>query len=412
MKVLTVSTSDSDGGAARAAFRIHKAVCSAGVSGKMFVKSKCLDDDSVVGLDDFVPKNPFYRFFDWVACKIKNKYYQRLWNKYRNRDNVYYSDLRSTSLHGALRHFDFDVLHLQWTNMRFLNLRLLERVNKPIVWTLHDSWAFCGVCHYNYSCEKYKTHCGGCPFLHGDEDKDISYNVFEKKRRIYSHLDLHIVTPSRWLGERAKNSALLGGFPICVIPNCINTNLFKPSETKKETKVLRVLYGAMFAVEDPNKGFKELVQALHFLTDKYDAEYELAVYGNNNPIQIDVKMPVLSFGVIHDDSKMVELYNSADVVVVPSLSENLSNVIMESLSCGTPVVAFNIGGNGDMIDHKSNGYLANNPEDLGEGLHWCIENNQSGELSKNARQKVLDNFSPRIVGEKYKELYESVLRDK
>ena len=114
---------------------------------------------------------------------------------------------------------------------------------------------------------------------------------------------------------------------------------------------------------------------------------------------------------INDDFHLKCVYNAADVCIVPSLSENLSNTIMESLSCGTPVVGFDIGGNSDMIEYKKNGYLATerDSEDLAKGIEWCLAHNADGAMSKNAREKVMNNYTIEIVSEQYKKLYESLL---
>ena len=124
-----------------------------------------------------------------------------------------------------------------------------------------------------------------------------------------------------------------------------------------------------------------------------------------------MSIPAHSLGYINDDKMMALLYNAADVCIVPSLSENLSNTIMESLSCGTPVVAFNIGGNGDMIDHKQNGYLAQAKDstDIAQGIEWCCLHNKDNALGRAAREKILNNFTIDIVSKQYKKLYESIV---
>lgn len=170
-----------------------------------------------------------------------------------------------------------------------------------------------------------------------------------------------------------------------------------------------LLFGAMHALEDLNKGFGFLQETLKYLKRQ---DVELLVYGNSKHItHYSIPIHVHAFGYVGRDEKMRLLYNAADVSVVPSLSENLSNTIMESLSCGTPVVAFNIGGNGDLIDHEKNGYLAKerDSEDLANGIVWSLEHNADGALSKNAREKVLSNYTIDIVAEQYKQLYESLL---
>ena len=119
---------------------------------------------------------------------------------------------------------------------------------------------------------------------------------------------------------------------------------------------------------------------------------------------------VIFVGYISDSHTLAALYSLADVMVVPSLTENLSNAIMESLSCGTPVVGFDIGGNSDMIDHQKNGYLAKekDSEDLAQGIEWCLAHNVKGTLSKNAQKKVMENYTIEKVSEQYKALYFSL----
>lgn len=418
IRIFTISTSDVHGGAARAAYRIYHGVRELGIDSLMFVKHKGSNDPNVRELAEFVPHHPIYIALDWIMRKIKNKWQHHKWHPYaRTKQNAYMSDLRSTYLHGALRKLDYDVLHLHWINQRFLDIRELIKVNKPIVWTLHDSWAFCGVCHYFQNCDKYQTHCGACPMLGSKHEHDLAYEVFSRKRSAYKGLDMHIVTPSKWLGECAKRSALLGQYPIWVIPNCIDVEFYKPTEKKRvianqlglNPNKRYLLFGAMNATCDKNKGFDLLIQALSIFSG---VDVELLIYGTNENIdKYALPIPVHSYGYIHGEEQMVRLYNVADITIVPSINENLSNTIMESMSCGTPVAAFDIGGNGDMIDHKQNGYLArkNDTDDLAQGIQWCLTNNHDNILGKNAREKVLNNYTPEIVCKKYIELYESLL---
>ncbi len=411
LKILTVCTSDISGGAARAAYRIMKGIQTQGVLTQMFVKNRQTSDTTVIPLKDFIPTNHLFRIGDWIVNKIKNKIQQASWARYPDREDVYMSDLRSTSLHGALQKLDYDVLHLHWFNLRFLNINELQKIKKPIVWTLHDSWAFTGICHYIYNCDKYQTQCGNCPFLHSHKANDLSTEVWQKKQKVYNQLDLHIVTPSRWLAKCTKESTLLGKFLVTVIPNCLDTEIFKPIEQPQRNKK-RILYGAMNALKDKNKGFLELLSAIRYIEKKINvADFELVVFGTDKPIEeFDIKMKVNYLEYLKNDEDLVHAYNEADVMVVPSLSENLSNAIMESLSCGTPVTAFGIGGNADMIEHKQNGYLAEafSSEDLGDGILWCLENNEDECLSKSARQKVEDNFTIERIANQYKTLYDKI----
>ncbi len=435
MKILFVNTNDTSGGAARAAVRIMRGVQRCGVKAQMFVKYKNSQASDIVPLSQFVPSGILYRAFDWLATRIKNKWQHYKWSPYKHtRHDSYMSDLRSTRIHGALQKIDYDIVHLHWFNERFINIDELRKIKKPIVWTLHDSWAFCGVCHYFLDCKKYQTHCEACPMLGSKKEKDYAYEIFDKKLDAYKDLDLHIVTPSRWLGDCAKNSALLRRFPVHVIPNCIDTDLYRPLSNdeivaiaeRQENAVVRrvfseatqekglakplILYGAMQAATDRIKGFASLLSALQLL-DQRGFKADFVVFGaNEQELSMQFEYIKVTFvGYIRDSRVLAALYSIADVMVVPSETENLSNTIMESLSCGTPVVGFDIGGNSDMIEHKQNGYLAKekDSEDLARGIEWCLSHNADGALSKNAREKVLNNYMIDIVSNQYKELYES-----
>lgn len=437
MKVLFINTNENYGGAARAAYRIMRGVQQYGVETQMFVKYMNSQAEDVIPLARFVPTNLLYRVCDWVAAKFKNKWYHYKWHPYkRTKLNDFMSDLRGMSSRGALNKLDYDIVHLHWINNRFLDIDELKKIKKPIVWTLHDSWPFCGVCHYFLRCEKYQIHCGACPMLGSKKEKDLAYEVFEKKLDAYKDLDLHIVTPSRWLGDSVRRSALFGRFPLTIIPNCIDTKVFHPLDNNEMNKSIEsqtnmmvksilkeavqdkrnkkpiILYGAVQAATNMRKGLLNLLAATRYL-DSIGYEAKILVFGaDKQELNMQFEHLSVSFvGYVGNTELLRILYSIADVMVVPSHTENLSNVIMESLSCGTPVVAFNIGGNGDMIDHMENGYLAKelDSEDLAKGILWCIANNKDGLLSKNAREKVLNNFTIPIVSEKYKQLYQSLV---
>lgn len=436
MKILFVNTKDTSGGAARAAVRVMQGVEQHGVQIQMFVKDKCSSDNNTIALKQFVPTNKIYHMLDWLAAKVKNKWQHLRWYPYRKtKENVFMSDSRGTRLGGALQKLDHDVLHLHWINQRFIKLQDLPK-DKPIVWTLHDSWPFCGVCHYFLDCKKYQMHCGDCPMLHSGKENDLAYRIFEEKLRVYQDLNLHIVTPSRWLGECAKRSTLLGQFPITIIPNCLDTEVYRPLTKQEINEALEVvvkqnpalrlamysvgeknakpmiLYGAMNAATDRIKGFTYLLSALQLL-DKQGFEADLIVFGasaTDLPLQFDC-IKVHFVGYISDTDTLVALYNLADVMIVPSITENLSCAIMESLSCATPVCCFDIGGNSDMVEHKVNGYLAKEEdrEDLAWGIRWCFDNNKGDSLSVAARKKVLENYTIERVGKQYADLYESIM---
>lgn len=162
----------------------------------------------------------------------------------------------------------------------------------------------------------------------------------------------------------------------------------------------------MAATSDPRKGFNELSLALKYVSDTY----ELIVFGSSEPqIPQGFKQKTHYLGKLYDDVSLRVLYNAADVMVVPSLQENLSNAILESLACATPVIAFDIGGNSDLIEHKKNGYLAQpfDKKDLAKGIEWVLNESNYYQLCKRARNKIKQEFASHVVVEEYIKLYTS-----
>jgi len=419
MRVLVINHNDAQGGAAKAARRIFTGTGNENISVQMLVLEKYLNCDNTFSVNELMRKPKFFIFRKYYR-KIKNRIRKQKWKRYPNKENVFLTDLNSIPLLKILENFDFDILHLHFIANGFVDIRELKKFDKPIVWTLHDSWPFTGICHYFYTCTNYLESCGRCPMLKSDNPLDFTNKIWKIKKKTYQRLKLNIVSPSKWLGKAANQSSLMGGFPLAVIPNPIDSNLFRPYSKEIVRKSLDlksdmkyILFGAYKATVDSNKGFSDLVNALQYIHANSTQSIELIVFGSDkSPIEIQDSFPINYIGYIDSEEKMANIYNAANVTIVPSKSENLSYVIMESLSCGIPVVAYNIGGNSDLIDHKTNGYLANAFDyvDLATGIIWCIENNTVNELSENARSKVLENFSIEKVSRSYKKLYENLIK--
>lgn len=412
MKVLFVNTNENYGGASQAAMRIMRGVQKHGIDAQMFVKNRSSQAEDVISIGQFVPKIAIYRAFDRVAEKIKNQWQHYKWNPYKNsKKDVFLSDLRSMCCHGALQKLDCDIVHLHWFNQRFLDIYELKKLQKPIVWTLHDSWPFTGICHVPYECKNYENHCGACPMLGSSKENDLAYEVFEKKLTVYKDLDLHIVTPSRWLADCAKQSTLLGRFSITVIPNCLDTEVFRPLPPQKIYTKPVILYGAMHAAKDKNKGFAHLLMALRML-DKQGLKARLVVFGidaQELPMQFE-NIEVEFVGYIRDNRRLAQLYSEADVMVVPSYSEVFGQTASEAMACGTPVVAFRCTGIQDVVEDGC-GYLAEpyNTDDLANGIRYCIENNPDNVLGKAARESAVKRFAIDVVAKLYMELYEKLI---
>ena len=408
MRVLIVNSVDIRSGAARAAYRLHQGLLEKNVDSLMLVNFKHSDDYTVLSAS--TKKTEFLRKINAYRNRITKR-------KYNIKNQVSFSLANGPDdIVKRIAKLDPDVVHFHWFNKGFVNLASLETINKPVVWTLHDMWAFTGGCHYNQWCEKFKQSCGACPVLGSSDEKDLSSKIYRRKHKIYPRIkNFHIVTPSNWMGNCAKSSSLLKNIDINVIPNCIDINTYKPLDKHIARKALNlpldktlIAFGALKVTSDPRKGYTYIKDALKIIDKR---QVSLAVFGSSKPADHSSEIPTYFLGKIFDDATLALVYSAVDVMVVPSLQENLGNTIMEALSCGTPVVAFGIGGNGDMIDHKSNGYLAEskNVADLANGIDWVIKNNIENQLSINARDKVAACFNSQIITEKHLKLYKKIV---
>lgn len=410
MKVLIVNASDNIGGAARSAFRLHKSLIGSGIESQMLVITKVTDDYTV-----FDSESKTRNFFSTLLPTFD----QLLVKAYKHRTKTLFSTawFPFTGILQKIRQIRPDIVHLHWICGGMLSIEDIAAINVPIVWSLHDNWAFTGGCHIMWECERYTKSCGRCPRLGSQQDIDLSRLIYLRKKSTYSKIrNLTVIGLSRWITDCAKKSSLLGGNTILNLPNLIDTDVFSPIDKATAKKLLGlpadkrlVAFGAIKAIADINKGYKELFDTLVLIGDK---NVEVVVFGCSQPKNVpEIPFNINYVGHLTDDLSLRVLYNAVDVIVVPSLQENLSNVIMESLACGTPVAAFDVGGNSDMIDHLINGYLAKpfNSADLARGIDWILNSAEYSTLASNAREKVVCKFDSKTVVKSYIALYQSIL---
>ena len=409
MKVLQINASDTSGGAARAAYRLHRALLNAGIGSQMLVQAKISDDYTVVANDTKIQKGlaKVRPALDFIPVQF-----------YKNRTKTLFSPawLPSFGLVDRINALNPDVVHLHWINGGMLRFEELTKINAPIVWSLHDNWAFTGGCHIMWECEGYKKKCGTCPRLGSLKQHDLSRKVFNRKQRAYSEVNkMTIVGLSSWLTNCAKESTLFRNRRVINIPNPLNTETYAPTDKLQARDLLNlpackklVLFGANSATSDINKGFNELCEALSLLQRD---EIELVVFGSNRPKGSQgLKHKTHYLGHLYDDMTLRVLYSAADVMIVPSLQEAFGQTACESMACGTPVVAFATTGLLDIVDHKINGYLAKPFEisDLAKGIEWVLNAENYAQLCANAREKVVTTFDSRHVVKQYIELYQQV----
>ena len=423
MKILLLNTDDFTGGAAIACRRLLKALRThTDVEAKMLVQESRSGQEGVFQLNNswFTKKKAFLRF---VLERIFFLFYEKSKEvRFAFNPAKFGIDITDNQIVK-----DTDVIHLHWINFGFLSLDSLQKLfetNKPIVWTLHDMWAFTGGCHHSDDCENYQNTCGNCvKFLKNPSDNDLSNQIWQQKKAIFQNANLTIVTCSEWLGNRARKSSLFEGIKVVSIPNPIDTNAFYPIEkglARKEFQLPAnkkyILFAAM-RVDAVGKGFSYFKSALDIVyqqlkTNNLDStEIEILIFGQAEASDFEsLPFKVNILGHLSDVNKIAKAYSAASVFVIPSLAENLPNTIMESMACGTPVVGFEVGGIPEMIDHKQTGYLAKykSAEDLAKGIYWTLFESGCQVVIDNSRQKVLDNYSEKVVAEKYKRVYQSL----
>ncbi|MDX7878432.1 glycosyltransferase [Aeromonas veronii] len=409
MRILHICYSDLDGGAARAAFRLHQAQRSQGLDSHMLVINKCSDDPfvhTVCGMRQLRIKlaSALSRFI--LRC-------QKTPNPVHHSLNLFPS--------GLLREIDRlapDVVNLHWLGGEMLSVGEIGRISQPVVWTLHDMWAFSGAEHYDddkpsqryqmgYSRESRHEQHGGL---------DLDRWTFRRKQKAWAGKSFQIVTPSHWLADCVRQSTLFSGLPVTVISNCIDHAVYRPLPRELAREALGLpqekqllLFGAMSSTSDPRKGYHLLIPALQQLKVEGKAEQiELVVFGASRGDAEQVTgIKTHYMGRLHDDISLCLLYNAADLFVAPSLQDNLPNTLVESLACGTPCIAFDIGGMADLVN-ESTGILAAKVDSLElfdaiQLLFKCDKIKESDIVSFSHRC-----FSHELVVQRYFGLYENV----
>lgn len=405
MKILHLSTTDIKGGAGIAASRLHEGLVNGGVESLMYVQRKYGKDDSV-----YCSQNKIRKFFDYF-CVASDKIIANIFGP-KNYEIVSPALFSSIDL-GVIDKINPDIVHLHWVCGGFLSPEKISKIKKPIIWTMHDAWPFSGVNHYNNNDKKYITgDFNGSNFL----DK---WTWKRKKKAWRGFRNFVAVSPSKWLASDAKSSYLFKDFKVENIPNGIDTAIFKRYDKSiarekfhlpADKKIL--LFGAVNPLSGERKGYKLLADIIKKIAGSDFKNIALVVFGASSSNGVDFNLPTYFIGKISSEEELAMIYSAADIFIAPSIEDNLPNTVVESMSCGTPVAAFNIGGMPDMIEDKKNGILVP-PFDtallVSEILSVLEDEVVLNSLSAESRKKVLENFDIKIIIDRYKQLYKSIL---
>lgn len=406
MNILLLNTYARSGGASVAARRLCAALNGAGETARLLVQNAEGEqaEDLLTTRDGLAAFRPR---LDSLPVLLN-----------RNRRTPHWGNawLHNGAACRAVADFAPDVTHLHWINHGMLSIADLEWLDGPLVWTLHDSWPMTGGCHSPQDCTAFEKECGHCPELRSRRDRDLSRWIWNRKQTAWEQVDFTVVTPSQWLADRARRASLFQHRRIEVIPNAVDTAVFRPvdrrlarQELNLPSKSKRVLFAAHGALNDWNKGADLWKAAMAKLGSRCPGA-EAVVAGTEEPVALD-GMPCRSLGVLSPDRLALAL-SAADVVVVPSRMENLPNIVAESLACGTPVAAFSVGGIPEMIQEGETGFLAvpHDPESLAAAVADGLA--RSEDMREACVAAARGRYAPETVARRHLDLYHSLLESK
>ncbi|MBW4460011.1 MAG: glycosyltransferase [Nodosilinea sp. WJT8-NPBG4] len=427
LKIVQISTSDIRGGAARAAYRLHQGLRLVNQDSLVLVKERSSDDQFVCSVVDLGPTKIFSSDYSLYA-EIQSNYINN--NRTELSNTLFSYPYPAADLTKVEQLNQADIINLHWVAwfQSAETIASLLTLGKPVVWTLHDMAAFTGGCHYSAGCQKYQTSCSQCPQLKEDRYDLASTILKDKVSKLSNFLNLTIVTPSQWLASCARSSQLFKNNRIEVIPYGIDVNSFRPSPkivAKSQLDIpedtLTLLFGADYSVEK-RKGVEFLVQALikcfqNPLVQELLQEGRIKIlnFGHGCPSLDSLSslgIPIVSLGYVTSDEELSYIYSAANVLLLPSLEDNLPNLLLEAMSCGTPVIAFSVGGMVDLIDDGQTGRLVG-LEDVDSFskaiLDALLNPSKYEEMGLQARLKIEESYSLTHQANQYLKLYKDLI---
>lgn len=438
MNVVIVNKSDSTGGAAVVSRRLMLALRNFGINARMLVTEK-KTDSAFVDVADSQSNIKKAFLSERLKIFIKNGF---------NRSSLFKIDTASDGL-PIWKHPDVqnaDIICLNWVNQGMLSLNGLNKLlslGKPVVWTMHDMWNFTGICHHSgivalpnhssdnplYGCDKWKVFCESCPLLGSKASaKDISFKVWNNKLKSYhtnfnNNSKLHFVAVSNWLANLAHESPLFDGANLSVIPNAFpipdKQMVLRKSSADNPNRRFTIVMGAA-RLDDPVKGLPILIEATKALKRNFPDEIDkikLVTFGNiKNPDSIEeIAIPHRHLGLISGEENLRNVYLNADAVISTSLYETLPGTLVEGQVYGCIPIAFNRGGQPDIIDHKTTGYLAEWDDDIAiagkniaNGIIWA-KNANSDAIRDLMFTSAQEKFDAPVIANKYLTLFNSLL---
>lgn len=404
--VLNISIGDRQGGACRSAFALHQAINESNdnVISTLLVKNKDSSDPFVVNTMSVVQRLKYY-----VLNTLEN-----LFRGLFKGENYKSFGISNAGINRLINNLNPDVIHLHWI-CGLLSVRDIGKIQKPVVWTLHDAWPMLGISHISEP-TNLNVFVGKLNL--------IDNFIFSLKKRYWKKKKFSFIGPSHWIKKTTINSWLALNNSVDVISNTIefDRGWFKV-RTDEARSALNlpiiekvILYSALNGAIDPNKGLSFFIDTINNLINKYNIHDALNIIliGNNMrqfSKHFNPNVSLFYLENIKEDKILRDAYSAANVCVVPSKIENLSNTILESLACDTPVVAFDVGGNSELITHKKNGWLAKpyDIDDLADGIYWTMNEFPVDQVNKLNNKNFFEKYKSQIIANKHLALYKKLL---
>ena len=424
LRVVFVGAHDSVGGAARAMTRLFMMLYNRqeelGLDMSMRVVHKTIDHPAIIGGKPTRNRREYARYF--LRTRFR-KYVPR--KKFISNNTLLHSQaLHHSGMGKELKAMNADLYVMNWLGNGTLSIPEVGRLQRKVLWQLHDMWMFSGAEHYTdenraqrgYSRQSRPSHESG---------PDIDRETFKRKKRNWT-TPRPIICPSTWLADEAKKSALTKSWPTHVIPHPLDTDFWHPLDQNTSRKHFRlpldhkiVLFGAGAGTLFPHKGADLLFDSLEPLKAKledggFDSKTTIAIFGEHQDATTIGGLPVVFLGEL-DNEELRIAYSAADVMIVPSRLEAFGQVASEAHSCALPVIVFENTGLTDIVGHGETGFQAkkNDPVDLADKMATLLTDNAMHKrFSEAAREKAITLWREDVIAPHYAELLHNAAKAK
>lgn len=425
MNICILSSSDGRYGGFSAVVRLHQNLSKSGHNTIMLVANKTSDDSSVIEVGKL-------KYYLSKMILYGNKYVDRLLG--RNSETEYYFDQLGIGFHSASElskkiPFKPDVIIAGWVN-GFVNPKALYELscvtNAPVIWCLMDMAPLTGGCHFSWGCKNYTEKCGKCPAIKSVKELDSSRKNWERKYSYIKRLDLVVSSATTWLHAQATNSSVFRDKMKRMIMLSVDENVFCPIERAHATKNIglpkgyKVIFFGATTLKNKRKGMEYLFQALDLLSKKIDIRKKRILIlsaGAGDGAEVGARLSDgyrhVHLGYLDNDSELASAYQASNLYVCPSIEDSGPIMINESLMCGTPVVAFEMGGALDLVHSGRTGYRAKikSGEDLASGIEYVLSLSaeEEKEMAIQCRDVGLKYCSPKVQVDSFNRLFSEIV---